>query len=116
VLRYYCTHILRTAYCKIQYFYFLRTTYVIIICNIKKSRIIVIKACTTNFIERKMRQYMAFKMPDRTSHTMEIAFEDAASQYPNCTFHIATTDRVKEFACYANLEAIHDVKLHFPNS
>ncbi|MBP2117228.1 IS30 family transposase [Cohnella lubricantis] len=40
------------------------------------------KACVATFIERKTRLYFAVKMPDRTAHSMEIAFGVAASQYP----------------------------------
>nr|WP_229523293.1 IS30 family transposase [Paenibacillus farraposensis] len=30
-----------------------------------------------------------------------------------CSFQTATGDRGKEFACYANLEATHDVQIYF---
>lgn len=71
------------------------------------------KACAATFIERKTRQYVALKMPDRTAHSMEIAFGVVASQYPDGTFQTATTDRGKEFACYTDLEAFHDIKVYF---
>jgi len=32
------------------------------------------KACVATFIERKTRFYVALKMPDRTAHSMEVAF------------------------------------------
>lgn len=69
------------------------------------------KACAATFIERKTRLYFAVKMPDRTAHSMEIAFGVAASQYPRGAFKTATTDRGKEFACYAELEHFHNVSL-----
>lgn len=71
------------------------------------------KACAATFIERKTRLYFAVKMPDRTAHSMEIAFGVAASQYPQGAFQTATTDRGKEFACYTALENIHDIKVYF---
>jgi IS30 family transposase len=36
------------------------------------------RACAATFIERKTRMYLAVKMPDRTAHSMEIAFGVAA--------------------------------------
>jgi IS30 family transposase len=44
---------------------------------------------------------------------MEIAFGVAASQYPQGTFQTATTDRGKEFACYASLEFTHNIDVYF---
>ncbi len=43
------------------------------------------KACVATLIERKTRLYTAIKMPDRSAHSMEIAFGVAASQYPQGT-------------------------------
>lgn len=40
-------------------------------------------------------------MPDRTARSMEIAFGAVASPYPTGVFQTATTDRGKDFACYA---------------
>ncbi|MGO4549466.1 IS30 family transposase, partial [Paenibacillus sp. 2TAB23] len=57
--------------------------------------------------------YMALKMPDRTAHSMEVAFGVVLSQYPHGTFETATTDRGKEFACYASLEAVQNMKVYF---
>ncbi|GMK42867.1 IS30 family transposase [Paenibacillus sp. CCS19] len=71
------------------------------------------KACAATFIERKTRLYFAVKMPDRTAHSMEVAFGVAASQYPQGTFKTATTDRGKEFACYTELEHFHNVNVFF---
>lgn len=71
------------------------------------------RACAATFIERKTRMYVALKMPDRTAHSMEVAFGVVASQYPPAAFQSATTDRGKEFACYAALENVHDVKVYF---
>ncbi len=71
------------------------------------------KACAATFIERKTRMYLALKMPDRTSHSMEIAFGVIASQYPQSTFLTATADRGKEFACYGALETFHGLDVYF---
>jgi IS30 family transposase len=71
------------------------------------------RACAATFIERKTRLYFAIKMPDRTAHSMEIAFGVAASQFPQRTFLTATADRGKEFACYAALETFHDLSVYF---
>lgn len=74
------------------------------------------KACTATFMERKTRLYFAVKMPDRTAHSMEIAFGVASSQYPQGSFKTATTDRGQEFACYTALENHHDIKVYFADS
>lgn len=71
------------------------------------------KACAATFIERKTRMYFALKMPDRTAHSMEVAFGVLASQYPSSALLTATADRGKEFACYANLEHFHDMQVYF---
>ncbi len=44
------------------------------------------KACAATFVEWKTRLYFAVKMPNRTAHSMEVAFGVAASQYPQGTF------------------------------
>lgn len=71
------------------------------------------KGCIATFIERKTRLYTAVLMPDRTALSMEIALGVAISQYPKGTFLTATADRGKEFACYANVEATHDLDVYF---
>jgi len=71
------------------------------------------KACAATFVERKTRLYFAVKMPDRTAHSMEIAFGVAASQYPQGAFKTVTTDRGKEFASYTELEHFHNVNIFF---
>jgi IS30 family transposase len=71
------------------------------------------RACAATFIERQTRLYLAIKMPDRTAHSMEVAFGVAASQYPQGTFKTATADRGKEFACYADIETVHDLDVYF---
>jgi IS30 family transposase len=71
------------------------------------------RACAATFIERKTRMYLAVKMPDRTAHSMEVAFGVVASQYPQGTFQTATADRGKEFACYNALETFHEMNVYF---
>jgi IS30 family transposase len=71
------------------------------------------RACAATFIERNTRLYLAIKMPDRTAHSMEIAFGVAAGQFPQGTFQTATVDRGKEFACYAALETCHGLSVYF---
>ncbi|MGG4398332.1 hypothetical protein ABEX25_29090 [Paenibacillus thiaminolyticus] len=56
---------------------------------------------------------MALKMPGRTAYSMEVAFGVVASQYPQAAFQTVTVDRGKEFACYANLETVHHLKVYF---
>uniref|UniRef100_UPI0038990EBF IS30 family transposase n=1 Tax=Paenibacillus profundus TaxID=1173085 RepID=UPI0038990EBF len=36
-----------------------------------------------------------------------------ASQYPQAAFQTVTVDRGEEFACYANLETVHHLKVYF---
>ncbi|MGE6578007.1 IS30 family transposase [Paenibacillus xylanexedens] len=71
------------------------------------------KGCVATLIERKTRLYTAVLMPDRTALSMEIALGVAISQYPTGTFLTATADRGKEFACYATLEATHNLHVYF---
>lgn len=71
------------------------------------------KACVATFIERKTRHYLALKIPDRTAYSMEVDFGVVASQFPQAAFQTATVDRGKEFACYANLENFHNLKVYF---
>ncbi|WP_340401577.1 IS30 family transposase [Paenibacillus sp. FSL H8-0079] len=71
------------------------------------------KGCVATLIERKTRLYTAVLMPDRTALSMEIALGVAISQYPTGTFLTATADRGKEFACYAHLEATHNLHVYF---
>lgn len=71
------------------------------------------RACAATFIERKSRMYVAVKMPDRTAHSMEIAFGVAAGQFAQGAFKTATVDRGKEFACYAALEFFYGIEVYF---
>lgn len=44
---------------------------------------------------------------------MEVAFNDAESQYPQGTFLTTTNDRGKEFFCYFSLESTHNIDVYF---
>ncbi len=53
-------------------------------------------AAIATFIERKTRQYLAFKMPDKTSHSMYQAIKRLIKLYPSAIKSI-TCDRGTEF-------------------
>jgi IS30 family transposase len=71
------------------------------------------KGCFATFVERKTRHYLAIKIPDRTSSSMEWAFEQLAIRFPKGTFQTATVDRGKEFACHEALEQRFGVDVYF---
>ncbi len=71
------------------------------------------KACVATFAERKTRLYIALKMSDRTSSSMEMAVETLIQTLPPGTFKTATVDRGKEFACYKALEEDHSIDVYF---
>lgn len=71
------------------------------------------KACVATFAERKTRLYLAIKMPDRTSSSLEKAFGVIADLFPKGAFQTATVDRGKEFACYDRLESAYGLDIYF---
>lgn len=71
------------------------------------------KGCFATFVERKTRHYLAVSIPDRTSASMEWAFEQLANRFPKGTFKTATVDRGKEFACHETLERNFGVEVYF---
>ncbi|SDC11399.1 IS30 family transposase [Shouchella lonarensis] len=71
------------------------------------------KACLATFVERKTRWYIAFKISDRTSSSMEKAIRTLNEQLPAGAFQTATVDRGKEFACYSSIEQDTDIQLYF---
>ena len=71
------------------------------------------KACVATFAERKTRLYLALKMPDRTSTSMESAVDTLIKTFPLGSFKTATVDRGKEFACYKSLEEDHNIDVYF---
>lgn len=64
------------------------------------------KGCLATFVERKTRFYMAIKIKDRTQKSMLKAIKQLAAQMPKEAIRTFTTDRVKEFACYKEVEKI----------
>ncbi len=71
------------------------------------------KGCFATFVERKSRLYTAFKMPDRTAGSMQAAMTQLYDALPTGAFKTGTTDRGKEFACYAEVQAQLGLTLYF---
>ncbi|MFD3273605.1 IS30 family transposase [Paenibacillus dendritiformis] len=69
------------------------------------------KGCVATFADRKTGLYLAIKMPNRTSGSMEAAFSQVVNAYPKATFQTATVDRGKEFACHKKLEDTYDIQV-----
>ena len=63
-----------------------------------------IKGCLATFLERKMRFYLAFKIPDRTAKAIFSAIEQLCELFPKEALKTFTSDRGKEFACYPLVE------------
>jgi len=61
------------------------------------------KGCFATFLERKSRLYTALKIPDRTATSMEDAICQLHLVLPAGSFKTGTTDRGKEFSCYATI-------------
>lgn len=62
------------------------------------------KACMATFAERMSRFYVAVPIKDRTAVSMEKAIKKFISGLPEKAVKSFTTDRGKEFACYAGVE------------
>ncbi|WP_050184066.1 IS30 family transposase [Domibacillus robiginosus] len=71
------------------------------------------KGCVATFVERKTRWYVAVKMTDRSADSMETTIRDLYSRMPKQVFKTATTDRGKEFSCYAVLEKDIGIAFYF---
>lgn len=71
------------------------------------------KGCFATFVERKSRLYTAFKIPDRTSDSMEKTITKLFNILPTGAFKTATTDRGKEFACYQSIQDKLKLTLYF---
>ncbi|WP_346961528.1 IS30 family transposase [Clostridium sp.] len=74
------------------------------------------KVCFATFAERKTRMYLAIKIKDRTSESMEYAIRMLARMVPKGTFKTATVDRGKEFACYPIIESDLGIPVYFADS
>lgn len=74
------------------------------------------KGCFATFVERKSRLYTAIKIPDRTANSMENAINYLWNVLPLGSFKSATTDRGKEFACYAAIKEKLGLNLYFADA
>lgn len=73
------------------------------------------KGCVATFAERKSRFYVALLMPDRSKEAMKIAIKQLTNTLPQAAFKTFTSDRGKEFACYADVEE-QGVDFYFADS
>lgn len=71
------------------------------------------KGCFATFAERKTRMYLAIKIKDRTSESMEYAIRMLARMVPKGTFKTATVNSGKEFACYPIIESNLGIPVYF---
>ncbi|MCK0473986.1 IS30 family transposase [Halalkalibacter sp. APA_J-10(15)] len=71
------------------------------------------KGCLATFAERKTRMYLAVKMKNRSSSSMETAILSMVDKYPLGVFKTSTVDRGKEFACYSSIEEQVDMLVYF---
>ncbi|MEI3063059.1 MAG: IS30 family transposase [Oscillospiraceae bacterium] len=71
------------------------------------------KACFATLAERKTRFYIAVKMPDRGSETMENAIVSVLSQFPPQLVKTITCDRGTEFANWRNIEKRLGCEVYF---
>ena len=71
------------------------------------------KGCFGTFVERKTRMYMAVKMKDRTSKSMENAIKSVCNKLPSGAFQTVTVDRGVEFACYSSIEKQLKIPVYF---
>lgn len=74
------------------------------------------KGCVATFIERKTRWYTAILMPDRSAKSMEEAVKLLYTLLPKGAMKTATTDRGKEFSCYAALEKELGLQVYFADA
>lgn len=71
------------------------------------------KGCLGTFVERKTRMYIAVKMKDRTSESMDKAIKSVHSSFPPGTFQTFTVDNGKEFACFSSIEKGLNTPMYF---
>lgn len=71
------------------------------------------KGCIATFAERKTRFYVGIQIPNRSAQSMKWAIEQLISRYPRQCFQTFTTDRGKEFSCYAELEKQYGIPFYF---
>lgn len=71
------------------------------------------KGCIATFAERKTRCYVGIQILNRSAQSMKWAIEQLLSRYPRQCFQTFTTDRGKEFSCYAELEKQYGIPFYF---
>lgn len=74
------------------------------------------KGCFATFVERKSRLYTAFKIPDRSAASMQLAITDLYNVLPKGAFKTGTTDRGKEFACCKVIQEQLGLTLYFADA
>lgn len=71
------------------------------------------KGCIATFAERKTRFYVGIQIPNRSAQSMKWAIEQLISRYPRPCFQTFTTDRGKEFSCYADIKKQYGIPIYF---
>lgn len=74
------------------------------------------KGCFATFVERKSRLYTALKIADRSAASMQTAISQLYHALPKGSFKTGTTDRGKEFACYAIIQETLGLPLYFADA
>lgn len=74
------------------------------------------KGCLATFVERKSRLYTACKIPNRAAASMQAAITALYNTLPMGVFKTGTTDRGKEFACYAAIKQQLGLTLYFADA
>ena len=74
------------------------------------------RACWSTLAERKTRFYIAVKMPDRRTETMENAIVAALSAFPPRLVKTITCDRGAEFANWRRIEERLHCEVYFADS
>ena len=74
------------------------------------------KGCFATFVERKSRLYTAFKTPNRTASSMQMAITALYNTLPKGAFKTGTTDRGKEFACCIAIQEQLGLTLYFADA
>lgn len=73
------------------------------------------KGYLATFVERKIRFYLAFKIPDRSARSMFSAIETLQKIFPKNSLKTFTSDRGKEFPCYPQVESL-GIDFYFANA
>lgn len=74
------------------------------------------KGCLATFVERTTRLYLAFKIPDRTSSSMNQAISALLKKLPQKAMKTATVDRGKEFSGHEILRKESGLILYFADA